>query len=356
MNQTNQTEDDLFSCYSPSVFGYRYFAVLWGCAVTIIGTVGNLMTILAFAIDPHLRTRFNVLIVNLALADLLYCTILQPILVDSYLHLRWRIGQLWCRIFGLLLFLSNSVSVITLCLIAGGRYLMVAKRAVFDRVFSDLGLSLLIISAWTLGLASLGPLWTGYMFVSKVCLCSINRNMYHRYPTILLLFYFFVSLGCVGTFYLLIYRRVRITSQALLRYRFSRRSARKKPASSAQDINDSGVESSVANACSFEMSNQAELAKNTVEINWEKSSQSYHSYATAESATKSPPDIVTTPPSPTPAPINAASLSHCTASGDDKEMKHVTCMCLTVFLGFVCCFVLDHSAEGKVASTNGLKI
>ena len=339
MNHTNQTEDDLFSCYSPSVFGYRYFAVLWGCAVTIIGTVGNLMTILAFAIDPHLRTRFNVLIVNLALADLLYCTILQPISVDSYLHLRWRIGQLWCRIFGLLLFLSNSVSVITLCLIAGGRYLMVAKRAVFDRVFSDLGLSLLIISAWTLGLVSLGPLWHGYVFVSKLCMCSIHRKTYHPYPTIMLFFYLFVSLGCVGTFYFLIYRRVRITSQALLRYRFSRQSSRTKPASSTKDTNDSGVESSMANTCSCEINRQAELALTIDEINSEKTSQSFHSSATAESATKSPPDIVPTSSSPTPAPINAASSSHCTASGDDMEMKHVTCMCLAVFLCFVFCFV-----------------
>uniref|UniRef100_A0A3Q3K0F6 G-protein coupled receptors family 1 profile domain-containing protein n=1 Tax=Monopterus albus TaxID=43700 RepID=A0A3Q3K0F6_MONAL len=59
--------------------------------------------------DKHLRTRFNVLIVNLAVADLLYCTILQPISVDSYLHLRWRSGEVWCSIFGLLLFLSNSL-------------------------------------------------------------------------------------------------------------------------------------------------------------------------------------------------------------------------------------------------------
>ena len=336
MNYTNQTEDVLLSCYNPSVVGYHYFAVLWGCAVTIIGTVGNLMTILAFAIDPHLRTRFNVLIVNLALADLLYCTILQPILVDSYLHLRWRTGQLCCRIIGLLLFLSNSVSIITLCLIAGGRYLMVAKRAVFDRVFSDLGLTLLIISAWTLGLTSLGPLWPGYLFVPKVCLCSIDRKTYHPYPTILLIICFVVGLGCVGIFYFLIYRRVRIASQALLRYRFSRRSSRKKPASSAQDTNDSGVESSVVNTCSCEMSSQAEPDPTIDEI---KSSLSTHSSATAESATKSTHEIVSTPPSPTPAPTNAASSSHCTASGDDKEMKHVTHMCLAVFLGFVFCFV-----------------
>ncbi|XP_073323802.1 G-protein coupled receptor 84-like [Pagrus major] len=339
MNHTNQTEDDLLSCYSPSVVGYRYFAVLCGCAVTIIGTLGNLMTVLAFAWDPHLRTRFNVLIVNLALADLLYCTILQPISVDSHLHLRWRTGQLCCRIFGLLLLLSNSVSIITLCLIAGSRYLMVAKRAVFDRVFSDLGLSLLIISAWALGLASFGPLWHGYVFVPKLCVCTITRTTYHPYTIILLLFYFFVGLGCVGTFYLLIYRRVRIASQALLRYRFTRRSSRKKPASSTKDTNDSGMESSMANTCSCEMSSLGELAPTTVEINCEKSSQSTHSSTMTESATKSPPDIVTTSPSPTPAPTNAASSSHCTASRDDNEMKHVTRMCLAVFLGFVFCFV-----------------
>ena len=51
MNCTNLTTcRDNFSCYSTSVEGYRYFAVTWGCAMTIIGTVGNLMTFLAFVL------------------------------------------------------------------------------------------------------------------------------------------------------------------------------------------------------------------------------------------------------------------------------------------------------------------
>ncbi|XP_023279497.1 G-protein coupled receptor 84 [Seriola lalandi dorsalis] len=330
MNHTNQTEDDLFSCYSPSVVSYRYFAVLWGCAVTITGTVGNLMTILAFALDARLRTRFNVLIINLAVADLLYCTILQPISVDSYLHLRWRSGQLWCSIFGLLLFLSNSVSIITLCLVALSRYLLVAKRAVFDRVFSDRGLILLLISAWVLGLASFGPLWPVYVFVPQVCTCSFHRTRGRPYSTILLFFYFFVGLGCVGAFYMLIYRRVQIASQALLRYRLSRRSSRKKPASSVQGTDDSGVESGMANTCSCEMSSQADLTQNK-----EESSQIMQSSAKAlnsSAANKPQPDIV-------PATTTAASSSHSATSGDDGEFKRVTRMCFTVFLCFVFCFV-----------------
>ncbi|MEQ2301337.1 hypothetical protein AMECASPLE_034832 [Ameca splendens] len=326
MKHTNQTEDSLFSCYSSSVEEYRYFAVLWGCAVTIIGTVGNLMTILAFTIDPRLRTRFNVLIVNLAVADLLYCTVLQPISVDSYLHLRWRSGQLWCQIFGLLLFLSNSVSIITLCLIAVSRYLLVAKRAVFDRVFTNRGLILLLISAWGLGLASFGPLWSVYQFVPQVCTCSFDRTKGRPYTTILLFLYFFVGLGCVGVFYLLIYRKVKIASKALLRYRLSRHSSRKKPALSAQGTDDSGVESGVGKTCSSEISSQVE-PEQTPDDN-EKTIVPSKSSATSLKSSDSKSVTQTAP-----------RTSQAATSGDDSEFKRVTRMCFTVFLCFVCCFV-----------------
>ncbi|XP_041639778.1 G-protein coupled receptor 84-like [Cheilinus undulatus] len=324
MNHTNQTEDDLFSCYSPSVVGYRYFAVVWGCAVTIVGTLGNLMTILAFTSDTRLRTRFNVLIINLAIADLLYCTILQPISVDSYLHLRWRSGQLWCRIFGLLLFLSNSVSIITLCLIAFSRYLLVAKRAMFDRVFSNYGLTLLLISVWALGLASFGPLWSVFVFVPHVCTCSFHRTRGRPYTTVLLFFYFCVGLGCVGIFYLLIYRRVRTASQALLRYRFSRRSSRKKPAFSSHATDDSGVESSTA--CSTELSSQAAQSENKTEVTSKESSAKALDSSQAKNSSS---NIVAA----TPTPTTSAS------SGDDNEFKRVTRMCFAVFLCFVVCFL-----------------
>ncbi|KAM9410684.1 G-protein coupled receptor 84-like isoform 1-T2 [Pholidichthys leucotaenia] len=330
MNRTNQSEDGLFSCYSSSVEGYRYFAVLWGCAVTVTGTVGNLMTILAFALDARLRTRFNVLIVNLAVADLLYCTILQPISADSYLHLRWRSGQLWCRIFGLLLFVSNSVSIITLCLIAVGRYLLVAKRALFDRVFSNYGLILLVISAWALGFASFGPLWSVYVFVPQVCTCSFHRTEGRPYTTILLFFYFFVGLGCVGVFYLLIYRRVRTASKALLHYRLSRRSSRRKAASSSEETGDSGVESGVPKTSSIDLTSQEAQSQIMDENPSLQSSIPAPMSSTANNPTLASKRLPAT---------TAASSSHSAASEDNNEFKRVTRMCFTVFLCFVFCFV-----------------
>ncbi|XP_061584279.1 G-protein coupled receptor 84 [Cololabis saira] len=334
MNQTNHTEGDLFSCSSPSVQGYRYVAVLWGCAVTITGTAGNLMTIAAFALDSRLRTRFNVLIVNLAVADLLYCTLLQPISVDSYLHLRWRSGQLWCRVFGFLLFLSNSVSILTLCLVAVSRYLLVAKRSLFDRVFSNRGLVVLLCSAWALGLLSFGPMWQVFVFVPQVCTCSFHRTRGRPYTTIVLLLYFFVGLGCVGVFYLLIYRRVLSASQALLRYRFSRRSSRRKPALPAQGTDDSGVESGAAKTSTSEVSCQVEPVKITCE-NPPAPIQSADKNLNSPTAQKPTLDDVV--PKPSPAPADPSSNSG--ASSEDAEIKRVTRLCFTVFLCFACCFV-----------------
>uniref|UniRef100_A0A8C6ULM3 G protein-coupled receptor 84 n=1 Tax=Neogobius melanostomus TaxID=47308 RepID=A0A8C6ULM3_9GOBI len=298
-----------------------YFAVVWGCTVTITGTVGNLLTVLAFSIDPRIRTRFNVLIVNLALADLLYCTILQPISVDSYLHLYWRSGETWCRLFGFLLFLSNSVSIITLCLLAMGRYLLVAKRQLFDKVFSKHGTVLLIISAWVLGIASFAPLWPVYVFVPNVCTCSFHRTEGRPYSTILLFFYFFIGLGCVGVFYLLIYKRVKIASQALRKYRLSRRSSKKKPIHSPAGT-DSGVESGVANTSTSEVGNHSGNGQSR------DSSCEHPSKPTVEPH-KPSPDIP--PPQPKPGPTS-------TTADDGGEFKRVTRMCFTVFICFVLCF------------------
>ncbi|KAL0978377.1 hypothetical protein UPYG_G00169670 [Umbra pygmaea] len=348
-NFTEDLGNETFSCYNPSVEVYRYFGVLWGSAVTIVGTVGNLLTILAFATDTRLRTRFNVLIVNLAFADLLYCTLLQPISVDSYLHLRWRGGHLWCRIFGLLLFLSNSVSIITLCLIAFSRYLLVARRAVFERVFSVQGLAFLLPATWAMGLASFGPLWPVFVFAPQVCTCSFHRTRGRPFTTVLLFFYFFIGLGCVGLFYLLIYRRVKVAAQALVKYRFSQRSSRKKPKASEQGTEgDSGLGSGVATTESHDLSSHEELEQNKggeVMGNPGKAQSSTSgsaliSNSTQQAGRQEPPPTITPAPRSSPsAPITApAPSTTTTSSGDSSEFKRVTRMCFTVFLCFVCCF------------------
>ncbi|XP_039072913.1 G-protein coupled receptor 84 [Hyaena hyaena] len=215
------TSEANFSCYHESVLDYRYVAVIWGVVVAVTGTVGNVLTLLALAIQPRLRTRFNLLIANLTVADLLYCTLLQPFSVDTYLHLHWRTGATFCRVFGLLLFASNSVSILTLCLIALARYLLIAHPKLFPQVFSAKGIGLALVTTWVVGVASFAPLWHIYILVPVVCTCSFDRIRGRPYTTILMGIYFVLGLSSVGVFYWLIHRQVKRAALALDQYRQS---------------------------------------------------------------------------------------------------------------------------------------
>ncbi|XP_058413507.1 G-protein coupled receptor 84 [Diceros bicornis minor] len=227
--------DANFSCYHESVVGYRYVAVTWGVTVAVTGTVGNVLTLLALAIQPKLRTRFNLLIANLSVADLLYCTLLQPFSVDTYLHLRWRTGATFCRLFGLLLFAANSVSILTLCLIALGRYLLIAHPKLFPKVFSAKGIVLVLVGTWVVGVASFAPLWPIYILVPVVCTCSFDRIRGRPYTTILMGIYFVLGLSSVGIFYCLIHRQVKRAAQALDQYQLRQASIRSNHVAGTED-------------------------------------------------------------------------------------------------------------------------
>ncbi|XP_008058774.1 G-protein coupled receptor 84 [Carlito syrichta] len=229
------TSEANFSCYHESVLGYRYVAVIWGVVVVVTGTVGNVLTLLALAMQPRLRTRFNLLIANLTLADLLYCTLLQPFSVDTYLHLHWRAGATFCRVFGLLLFAANSVSILTLCLIALGRYLLITHPKLFPRVFSATGVVLALAGTWVVGVASFAPLWPVYILVPVVCTCSFDRIRGRPYTTILMGIYFVLGLSSVGIFYCLIHRQVKRAAQALDQYKLQRASVRSNHVAGTED-------------------------------------------------------------------------------------------------------------------------
>nr|XP_056723066.1 G-protein coupled receptor 84 [Euleptes europaea] len=315
---------DNFSCYDPSIVGYRYVSVSWGIVVTVIGTVGNVLTLLAYAGETKLQTRFNVLIVNLTLADILYCTFLQPFSVDSYLHLHWRAGADFCRVFGMLLFVSNSVSILTLCLIAVSRYLLIANTALFDRVFSRLGVMLISLITWVIGFASFAPLWPVYVLVPKVCTCSFHRLRGRPYTTILMAFYFVVGLSCVGIFYFLIHRKVKGAARVMDQYKLKKASLKGVHVAGTSSATpghyqelDSGVDSAgPSQQCSEELPSEP----------------------TSKTSVPSAPEKDGTPPAPPPAvPLKKAAA--CQPKDSNTEFRRVTRMCFVVFIFFVVCYI-----------------
>ncbi|XP_053560982.1 G-protein coupled receptor 84 [Bombina bombina] len=308
MNDT----DSNFSCYHPSIVEYRYIGVTWGILVSIVGTVGNVLTLLAYFIDKKLQTRFNLLIMNLTLADILYCAFLQPFSVDAYLHLYWRSGATFCRVFGMLLFVSNSVSILNLCLIAVSRYILITNSKLFDRIFSRMGATIIILGTWVVGFASFAPLWPVFVLVPKVCTCSFHRIKGRPYTTILMGFYFVVGLSCVGVFYFLIHRKVKSAAKALDQYKL------KTPKKEKNNI--SGVNSTIANTFQEQDSGVDTAASSEIISEQIPSSKSGISSKSSDFG-RSRPETSIHPKDP------------------GSEFKKVTRMCFVVFLFFVISYI-----------------
>ncbi|XP_008526026.1 G-protein coupled receptor 84 [Equus przewalskii] len=325
--------DANFSCYHESVLGYRYVAVSWGVVVAVTGTVGNVLTLLALAIQPKLRTCFNLLIANLTVADLLYCTLLQPFSVDTYLHLYWRTGATFCRVFGLLLFASNSVSILTLCLIALGRYLLIAHPKLFPKVFSAKGTVLALVGTWVVGVASFAPLWPIYILVPVVCTCSFDRKRGRPYTTILMGIYFVLGLSSIGIFYCLIHRQVKRAAQALDQYKLRQASIRSNHVAGTdypipgrfQEL-DSGLASG---GPSERISSEPVSAATTLEGDSSEVGDQSTSKVAKQKAEKSSPR----------APAKARPTKGAQRAQDSpSDFGKVTQMCFAVFL----CFALSY--------------
>ncbi|XP_038644309.1 G-protein coupled receptor 84-like [Scyliorhinus canicula] len=309
----------------PAVVNYRYFGALLGILVTAVGTVGNVMTVLAFATDKRIRTRLNVLIINLTVADLIYCAVLQPVTTDTFIHFAWRQGEGMCRVFGLILFVANAVSIFSLILIAMSRYVLISDARRFDRVFSGRTMPFFVALPWLLGLTLFGPLWNIYVFLPPVCTCSFHRERGRPYTTILMLFMFGLGLSCIGIFYFLIHRKVKAASQALEGYRLEGDGRGRKPTGAGVSAADSGIANvSSANSLSGEAPTRSTDATS----------------------------IETAAPGREIAlQAGESGTSSCQAKRSSSgEFRKVTRMCFAMFLVYVTCyfpFCFLHVVDGK---------
>ena len=96
----NFTEEDKISCYeyfsTPTMT--EWLLVCLHAIVFLAGIAGNLLVCLAVIQNPRMRTVTNLLIVNLAVADLLVIVICLPPTVAWDVTSTWFLGRWLCKI------------------------------------------------------------------------------------------------------------------------------------------------------------------------------------------------------------------------------------------------------------------
>ncbi|XP_034935864.1 allatostatin-A receptor-like isoform X2 [Chelonus insularis] len=93
--------------------------------IGIIGLIGNSLVVIVVALNPGMRSTTNILIINLAIADLLFVIFCIPFTATDFVLMDWPFGNIWCKIVQYLIIVTVCASVYTLVLMSLDRYLAV---------------------------------------------------------------------------------------------------------------------------------------------------------------------------------------------------------------------------------------
>lgn len=84
-----------------------------------------LQVVLVVAANQQMRSTTNLLIINLAMADLLFIVFCVPFTATDYVLPFWPFGDVWCKIVQYLIVVTAYASVYTLVLMSLDRFLAV---------------------------------------------------------------------------------------------------------------------------------------------------------------------------------------------------------------------------------------
>lgn len=149
-------DDDMSATYSfegvVSVVVPTIFSV-----IAIVGFAGNLLVIVVVACNRHMRNTTNVLMTNLAVADLIFIVICVPFTAIGYATPVWPFGDAWCKAFQYTVHATAYASVYTLVMMSFDRYLAVVHPVRSIAVRTARNASLAAALSWVLILTANYP-------------------------------------------------------------------------------------------------------------------------------------------------------------------------------------------------------
>ncbi|XP_052784987.1 allatostatin-A receptor-like [Mya arenaria] len=98
--------------------------IIFGLIVAL-GLLGNLLVIVVILMNQQMRSTTNILILNLAIADLCFIIFCVPFTGTGYVLPQWPFGRIWCKIVQFLIYVCAYASVYTLVMMSLDRYLAV---------------------------------------------------------------------------------------------------------------------------------------------------------------------------------------------------------------------------------------
>jgi hypothetical protein len=196
------------------------------CAVlfSILGTVGNLVTILALS-RSALRTHPTTMcLISLAISDLIFSAYNLPLQAHRFFHrgcefmcLDWHM----CKYYPFFFYGNLGVSVLVMALIAIHRVFGVFYGHLLDRVFNQVTILIMILGAWVLAFGTMYfPLtntWGQLGYEPQIFSCTFVESEGETFMPFMTTVGIGIPLAIISTSYLAIYCKVKTTGRATRR-------------------------------------------------------------------------------------------------------------------------------------------
>ncbi|UYV82943.1 hypothetical protein LAZ67_22001459 [Cordylochernes scorpioides] len=151
-----------------------------GCIIIfiiIVGVSGNLLTLVALARVPRVRSAASAFIASLCVADLLFCAVNLPFTASRFLHRAWVHGDTLCVVFPFLRYVNVGMSLLSITAITVNRYILISHPRLYPRVYSRVNIVLMILFTWIFPVVLVFPTlfgkWGRFGYDPTILNCSI---------------------------------------------------------------------------------------------------------------------------------------------------------------------------------------
>ena len=232
----NVTGDMLFCAYiTVGKFEYILFSFIVPVIfslITFIGVVGNTLVIHVILCKQKMRTVTNLLLLNLAFADLSFVIICPPFTAYSFATAEFPFGNVICKMMHYLLNVTAYVTVYTLVLISAMRYMTIVHNQETKHYRTPRNIVVMVCMIWSIMLILNLPIFLAYEVKGYcgVLECAISdpqtgKGLFGTFFA----FAYVLPLTVIGLFSICILRHIRLRPSTL--ERGTRSEYRKKQAS-----------------------------------------------------------------------------------------------------------------------------
>jgi len=142
----------LFKVVVPALFG----------VISVTGITGNALVVYVILSKRQMRTVTNLLLLNLAFADLCFVIVIPPFTAYEYSTESWQLGRFACRLMHYLINVTAYVTVYTLVLVSAVRYMTVVHGVRTARLRTITNVAIIIAAIWIIMILVNIPIWTAY--------------------------------------------------------------------------------------------------------------------------------------------------------------------------------------------------